>query len=225
MKKQTIIVTGATSVIGKAIARLFLKNGDNVVLNSLSGEKLDHVYNELGGGENLTLVVGDVSDRVTGIKLLASAIARFGSVDVLVNDSGSVETRSFFQVDEAYFNNFSDTLLKGAFFITQGVIPQMLKQGKGIVFNIDRPLLSHFSAKGPDSVARLPRGAIHSLTLQLAAQFSEYNIRFITITPEAVPEAMTSEFQDWITEIPVSKRAANASEVAQMIFTIAKQNS
>src|SRR3982751_6418085 len=116
MKKQTIIVTGASSGIGKEIARYFLKNGDNVVINSLTAEKLTQVFHELGGGENLAMVAGNVSNRVTGIKLLAVAVAKFGSADVLVNNAGIFESKPFFDVDEAYFDRFLDANLKGPFF-------------------------------------------------------------------------------------------------------------
>ena len=63
MKKQTIIVTGASSGIGKEVARHFLANGDNVVINSSTAEKLEEVYQELGAGENLAMVAGNVYDK------------------------------------------------------------------------------------------------------------------------------------------------------------------
>jgi len=99
MKKQTIIVTGASSGIGKEVARHFLANGDNVVINSLTADKLEQVYQELGAGENLAMVAGDVSDKSTGEKLVAAAIEKFGSADVLVNNAGIFETRPFLEVD------------------------------------------------------------------------------------------------------------------------------
>ncbi|HTD98163.1 MAG TPA: SDR family NAD(P)-dependent oxidoreductase, partial [Mucilaginibacter sp.] len=123
MKKQTIIVTGASSGIGKEVARHFLANGDNVVINSSTAEKLEQVYHELGAGENLAMVAGDVSDKKTGEKLLATAIAKFGSADVLVNNAGIFETKPFLEVDEAYLDRFLNTNLKGTFFTTQAVIP------------------------------------------------------------------------------------------------------
>src|SRR3984885_10440309 len=99
MKKKTIIVTGASSGIGKEIARHFLENGDNVVINSTTGKKLEQVYKELGAGKNLAMVVGDVSDKRTGEKLLATALEKFGSADVLVNSAGIFETKPFLEVD------------------------------------------------------------------------------------------------------------------------------
>ncbi|HTJ48528.1 MAG TPA: SDR family oxidoreductase [Cyclobacteriaceae bacterium] len=74
MKKQTIIVTGASSGIGKEIARHFLQMGDNVVINSSTAEKLHQVYQELDGGENLAMVVGNVKEKSTGDKIVATAL-------------------------------------------------------------------------------------------------------------------------------------------------------
>jgi NAD(P)-dependent dehydrogenase (short-subunit alcohol dehydrogenase family) len=116
MKKQTIIVTGASSAIGREIARHFLKNGDNVVLNSPNAELLNQVFYELGAGENLAMVAGNTNNRVTGIKILATAVAKFGSVDVLVNNADIFATRSFLHANEAYLDRFLETNLKGTYF-------------------------------------------------------------------------------------------------------------
>src|SRR6476620_2918295 len=143
MKKETIIVTGALSGIGKEIARHFLANGDNVVINSSTAKKLEQAYLELGGGENLAMVAGDVGDKSIGEKLLATAIEKFGSVDVRVNNAGMFETRPFLEVDEAYLDRFLNTNLKGTYFTTQAIIPQMIKQHDGVVINIGTPLVNH----------------------------------------------------------------------------------
>src|SRR5258708_2091004 len=95
MKKQTIIITGASSGIGKGVARYFLERGDNVVINSFTAEKLERVYRELGAGENLAMVAGDVGDKQTGVRLLVAAMQKFGSADVLINDAGIYEAKPF----------------------------------------------------------------------------------------------------------------------------------
>src|ERR1700748_1521431 len=100
MKKQTVIVTGASSGIGKEVARLFLEKGDNVVITGFNAEKLEQAYREFGAGENLAMVAGDIKDKSTGDQLAAIAIEKFGSIDVLVNNAGIYETRPFLDVDE-----------------------------------------------------------------------------------------------------------------------------
>src|SRR5260221_14679696 len=108
VKKQTIIVTGVSSGIGKEIARHFLEKGDNVVINSLTTEKLSQVFSELGGGENMAMEAGNVSDRDNDIKLLANAVEKVGWADLLVHKPAHVEDRALVQGDEAYVDRFLD---------------------------------------------------------------------------------------------------------------------
>jgi len=224
MKKQTIIVTGASSGIGKEIARHFLKNGDNVVINSSSAEKLEKVYQELGGGENLAMVAGNVKHKSTGEQLLSTAVEKFGSIDVLVNNAGIYETRPFLEVDEAYLDQFLDTNLKGTFFTTQAIIPQMLKQHDGVVINIGTPLVNHALGGAPSTAPLASKGAIHSLTLQLAAEFGKDNIRVNTIAPGVIRTPMHGKNADQNAGLHLLNRVGEVEDVAEMVYTVAKSN-
>jgi NAD(P)-dependent dehydrogenase (short-subunit alcohol dehydrogenase family) len=224
MKKQTIIVTGASSGIGKEIARHFLENGDNVVINSLTVEKLTKVFQELGGGENLAMVAGNVSDKETGIKLLAMAIGKFGSADVLVNNAGIFETKPFLEVDEAYLDRFLDTNLKGTFFTTQAIIPQMLKQHDGVVINIGTPMVNHALGGAPATAPIVSKGAIHALTLQLAAEFGKHNIRVNTIASGVIRTPMHGNDADQSAGLHLLNRVGEVEDIAQMVYTVAKSN-
>ena len=224
MKKQTIIVTGASSGIGNEIARHFLEKGDNVVINSSTAEKLEQVYHALGGGENLAMVAGDVKQKSTGEKLLATALAKFGSADVLVNNAGIYETRSFLEVDEAYLDRFLDTNLKGTFFTTQAVIPQMLKQQNGVVINIGTPLVNHALRGAPSTAPISSKGAIHALTLQLAAEFGKHNIRINTIAPGVIRTPMHGKDADQMAGLHLQNRIGEVEDIAEMVYTVAKSN-
>jgi len=222
MKKQTIIVTGASSGIGKEIARHFLEKGDNVVINSLTAEKLEKAYHELGGGENLAMVVGNVRDKATGEKLLATAMEKFGSADVLVNNAGIYETRPFLDVDEAYLDRFLDTNLKGTFFTTQAIIPQMLKQQDGVVINIGTPSVYHAFGGAPSTAPIASKGAIHALTIQLAAEFGRRNIRVNTVAPGAIRTPMHGDKADQNARLHLLDRVGDVEDVAGMVYTVAK---
>jgi NAD(P)-dependent dehydrogenase (short-subunit alcohol dehydrogenase family) len=222
MKKQTIIVTGASSGIGKEIASHFLQKGDNVVINSSTAEKLEQVYRELGAGENLAMVAGDVKQKSTGEKLLATALAKFGSADVLVNNAGIYETKPFLEVDEAYLDRFLNTNLKGTFFTTQAIIPQMLKQHNGVVINIGTPLVNHALGGAPSTAPIASKGAIHSLTLQLAAEFGKDNIRINTIAPGVIRTPMHGSDADQSAGIHLPNRVGEVEDIAEMVYTVAK---
>jgi NAD(P)-dependent dehydrogenase (short-subunit alcohol dehydrogenase family) len=224
MKKQTVIITGASSGIGKEVAKYFLERGDNVVINSATKEKLEQVYMELGAGQNLARVSGDVSHKKTGEELVMTAIEKFGSVDVLVNNAGIFETKSFLDVDEAYLDRFLNTNFKGTFFTTQAVIAQMLKQRDGVVINIGTPLVNRgiggISATAPLS----SKGAIHSLTIQLAAEFGFRNIRVNAIAPGTIRTPMHGSDVDKQAGLHLVNRIGEVEDIAQMVYTVAKSS-
>jgi len=224
MKKQTVIVTGASSGIGKEIARHFLKMGDNVVINSATADKLETVFNELGAGHNLAMVAGNVSDRHTGAQLVAKAIEKFGSADVLVNNAGIFETKPFLEVDEDYLDRFLNTNLKGTYFTTQAVIPQMLKQQDGVVINIGTPLVNRALGGAPATAPISSKGAIHALTIQLAAEFGKQNIRVNTVAPGVIRTPMHGDEADRSAGLHLLNRIGEAEDIAQMVYTVAKSN-
>jgi NAD(P)-dependent dehydrogenase (short-subunit alcohol dehydrogenase family) len=224
MKKQTIIVTGAASGIGKGIAKYFLNRGDNVVINSLTPAKLEEVYQEFGAGDNLAMVSGDISNKRIGEQLVATAIERFGSADVLINNAGIFDSRPFLEVDEAYLDRFLTTNLKGTYFTTQAVIPQMLKQQDGVVINIGTPLVNHGLGGWPASAAISSKGAIHALTIQLAAEFGKRNIRVNTVAPGVIRTPMHGDRSDSNAGLHLLNRVGEIEDVAEMVYTVAKSN-
>lgn len=224
MKKQTIIVTGAASGIGKGIAKYFLDRGDNVVINSFTPTSLEKAYNEFGAGDNLAMLAGDVSDKRTGEQLVALAIERFGSVDVLVNNAGIFDSKPFLEVDEAYLDKFLTTNLKGTFFTTQAAIPQMLKQKDGVVINIGTPLVTHGLGGWPATAPVASKGAIHALTVQLAAEFGKQNIRVNTVAPGVIRTPMHGDKADQNAGLHLLNRVGEIDDVAEMVYTVAKSN-
>lgn len=224
MKKQTIIVTGAASGIGKGIAKYFLDRGDNIVINSLTEKALQNAYNEFGAGDNLAMFAGDVSDKQTGTQLVKIAIEKFGSADVLINNAGIFDSRPFLEVDEAYLDKFLTTNLKGTYFTTQAVIPQMLKQQDGVVINIGTPLVNHGLGGWPASAPVASKGAIHALTIQLAAEFGKQNIRINTVAPGVIRTPMHGDKADSSAGVHLLNRVGEIDDVAEMVYTVAKSN-
>ncbi len=222
MSTQTVIVTGASSGIGKEIARYFLEKGDNVVINSATAAKLEETYRELGAGPNLARVAGNVGDKATGDLLVRTAVERFGSADVLINNAGIYETKPFLEVDEAYLDRFIHTNLKGTFFTTQAVLPQMLKQHDGVVINIGTPLVDHALGGGPSTAPIASKGGIHALTVQLAAEFGKDNVRVNTVAAGQIRTPMHGDEADKGAGLHLLNRIGEAEEVAHMVYAIAK---
>ncbi len=115
MKTQpkTIVITGASSGIGLALAGAYLQRGDNVVGNARSAERLQQASVSLGSPDNFLGVAGDVADPAVGDLLVRRAIERFGHVDVLVNNAGFFNAKPFIQYTPDELEALVSTNLEG----------------------------------------------------------------------------------------------------------------
>ncbi len=111
-KTDTVLITGGSSGIGLDAARGFLERGSNVVLNGRNEDKLADAVKYLGGNGKVISVAGDIGDKETGEKLVAAAVDKFGSVDVLVNNAGIFGLKPFLESTEEELDRYIHTNLK-----------------------------------------------------------------------------------------------------------------
>ncbi|MDI9257928.1 SDR family NAD(P)-dependent oxidoreductase [Flavobacterium sedimenticola] len=225
---KTVIVTGASSGIGKAIAQLFAERGFNVIMNATNEVQLQKVYQEFGSPENVLVVSGDISKRETGEKLASAAIEKFNSIDVLVNNAGVFAPKPFLDVVEDDLDRFYNINLKGTYFTTQAVIPNMLVNGGGSVINIGTVLVDHAIAGFPATAPVTSKGGVHALTRQLAAEFGKNNIRVNTIAPGIIRSPLQGKIgvndADGLAGLHLLNRIGEASDIAEMTYQLAKSN-
>jgi NAD(P)-dependent dehydrogenase (short-subunit alcohol dehydrogenase family) len=100
----------------------------------------------------------------------------------------------------------------------------MLKQRKGVVINIGTPQVSYIPGSPPTAALLASKGPIHSLTIQLAAEFGKYNIRFNTIAPCTGRMPMYEDTVDWSAELHLLDRAGEMEDIAHMVYTVAKSS-
>lgn len=225
MKKKTVIVTGASSGIGKAIARLFIEKGDNVVMNSSNLENLERTYREFGSPENAICIAGDVSKKSTGEKLVSEAVRNFKSVDVLINNAGIFSPKPFLDVTESDLDQYFATNLKGTYFPTQAAIPTMLLQGGGSIINIGTVLVDHAIAGFPASAPVVSKAGVHTLTRQLAAEFGKNNIRINTIAPGIIRSPLQGKIgvqdADTLAGLHLLNRIGEPADIAEAAYYLA----
>jgi len=225
MKTQTVIITGASTGIGKAIAGLFLKHEYNAVINSANAANLTATFNALGYHERLAMVAGDISNPATGQELINTAVTRFGAVDVLINNAGIFEPKSFLDVDEPYLDRFLSINLKGTFFTSQAAIGQMLRQGEGSIINIGTVLVDHAIGGFPGTAPISSKGGIHALTRQLAAEFGKNNIRVNAIAPGIIRSPLQAKNgisdADSLASLHLVDRIGETSDVAELALYLA----
>ncbi|MFC4126741.1 SDR family NAD(P)-dependent oxidoreductase [Nocardia rhizosphaerae] len=175
---RTVVVTGASSGIGRDVARAFVARGDAVVLGGRDTAKLAEVAAELAAPDRVATVPGDIGDPATGAAYVRTALDRFGRVDVLVNSAGEFGATPFVEVTEAELDRYLAGNLKGTYFTTQAVVRQLLAQGSGgAVVNIGTVLIDHAMTGLPASAALISKGGVHALTTSLAAELAPAGIR------------------------------------------------
>jgi short-subunit dehydrogenase len=133
IKNKVAIVTGASSGIGEATARLLTKNGAKVALVARSKEKLTKLSKELSDS---LVVVCDMADPVAIRKMVKKVVGHYGGVDILVNNAGRGYDASIEDIEIKKFNELFDLDLVGPVVAMQEVIPIMRKKKEGSVINI-----------------------------------------------------------------------------------------
>jgi NAD(P)-dependent dehydrogenase (short-subunit alcohol dehydrogenase family) len=180
--KQTAIVTGASQGIGAAIAQAFLDRGYNVVATARSVSKAG-----FAPSPSLLLVDGDITQSATADNVMQTAIARFGSINHVVNDAGIYIAKPFTEYTADDFRALVSINLEGFFFITQRAVRQMLLQGTGgSITTITAALADNPMTDTPASISMATKGGLNALTLSLANEFAKNKIRFNAVAPGVV---------------------------------------
>ena len=138
MSGQVAVVTGSTRGIGLGLAREMLRLGASVVVTGRGQEAVDKAVAELGQPDRTLGVACDVTDRVAVQALWDASVARFGRVDVWVNNAGTTTVPlPLWRVDPAEVRATVETNLLGALYGTQVAVAGMRAQGGGRVFNVE----------------------------------------------------------------------------------------
>ncbi|MFJ2836203.1 SDR family NAD(P)-dependent oxidoreductase [Nocardia sp. NPDC087230] len=181
---KTVVVTGASSGIGRDVARAFVARGDAVVLGGRDPDKLAEVAAELAAPDRVATVAGDIGSPATGSAYVRAALDRFGRVDALINSAGVFGATPFVDVTEAELDRYLGGNLKGTYFTTQAVVRQLLAQGDGgSIVNIGTVLIDHAMTGLPASAALISKGGVHALTTSLAAELAPARIRVNAVAP------------------------------------------
>ena len=136
MQSKVVIITGGGSGIGKACASAFLARGYRVVISGRRMEKLQEVIGEFNPySEHILAVQADVSDEEDGKRIIDETLAKFGRIDVLINNAGISMRALFEEMDLTVLKRLMDTNFWGAVYCTKYALPHLL-ESKGSVVGI-----------------------------------------------------------------------------------------
>ncbi len=206
-------VTGSSTGIGRAVAEGLAREGCRVAVhyNSSEGEAREVVNGIEGSGGEAMLVGGDVSDGGEVRRMAGEIEDRFGRLDILINNAGSLlERRSLEEMTEDLWDRVMEVNLKSVYLCSQAVLPVMKRQGWGRIVNITS--VAARNGGGPGSVAyATAKGGVSTLTRAIAKELVADNI----LVNGVAPGVITTPFHDRFTPPDMREKMAGAIPIGR----------
>ena len=220
---KVALVTGAGAGIGRAVAKRLASEGAAIVAVDHNGERLSTALRQLASASTLALEC-DIADEAAVQAAVAATIARFGKIDVLINNAGIGDTQGrLHEVPPDRWDQIMAVNVRGAFLMTRSVIPEMLRAGGGAIINMAS--LGSFRATAGASPYITSKGAMLSMTRAAALEYVRDNIRVNAVCPgttntEILANLPQEQMEMLIARIPQG-RLGEPDEVAALVAFLA----
>lgn len=185
---KTAVVTGSASGIGQRIAEVLAEAGAKVIVADINEQPAQSVAEQIRSrGHQASAVAADVSREHSVAKMLDTAIATYGSLDVLVNNAAIFPKKPFLEVDIEFWDRLHAVNLRGTFLCLREGIRRMKAQGKGgSIVNISS-VSSMQAVVYHNATYNASKAGVNSLTRTTALEFGEDGIRVNAVLPGGVP--------------------------------------
>ncbi len=232
LKGKTAIITGSARGIGQGIAKVFGREGANVIVNGLSVDScVETVKLVADAGGKAIGVAADVSKAADQEAMVAAAIKAFGTVDILVNNAGIEATPTLVhEMSEQQWDRVLGVNLKGVFLGIRAVVPTMIANKRGRIINISSTAGLRMTFFGSVDYTVSKHG-VTGLTNHLAWELADHNITVNTICPGGVltplmQKGSTQEFRDMVSRrlIPLG-RMCTPEEIGEAAVFFASDRS
>jgi len=219
LQNKIAVITGAGKGIGKATAELFLKEGAKVVLTSRNISDLEQIIaNNESKKDNISVIAGDISKEETIQKIIDETIAKYGRVDVLVNNAGFGIFDNMVDSKSDDFDAVFNTNVRSLYLITKGFLPHMIKEQSGTIINIASMAGKQGFATG--SIYCASKHAVMGLSRALMLEVRQYNIRVCAVCPGSVAtDFFRTESQTTLSS--KKETVLQAEEIAETILLAA----
>jgi 3-oxoacyl-[acyl-carrier protein] reductase len=225
MSNLTVLVTGGASGIGKACALTFAQAGYNVVVNYGHSEQaaLDVTKQCIEFGVEAFAVKADVSKQDEVNAMVDLTLKTFGSIDVLINNSGITKDNLLLRMTSEDFSDVLDVNLLGTFHCIKAVVKPMMKARKGKIINM-ASVIGQIGNVGQANYAA-SKGGIIALTKSVARELASRNVTCNAIAPGFIQTKMTDVLSDEVKsgilgQVPMA-RLGQPEDVANVALFLA----
>jgi 3-oxoacyl-[acyl-carrier protein] reductase len=230
MQNKVVLVTGGAAGIGRATARRFAAEGAQVVIGDVNAAAGEATAAELGSPAAFYQV--DVVNQEAVRRWVADVVARFGRIDVLVNNAGIVRDGQLVrfkdgellgQLPETDFDLVVAVNLKGVYNCTQAVVPQMVQQGSGVILNASSVVGLDGNFGQTNYVAT--KAGVIGMTKVWARELGKYGIRVNAVAPgftaTEIIGAVPQKVMEGIVARTPLRRMGQPEDIANAYFFLA----
>jgi len=206
---KVIVITGASSGLGEASARLLCAQGASVVLGARRVDRIESLANQLttSGGKAIAIAT-DVTQHDQVKRLADAAVRRFGRIDVMLNNAGLMPQAPLERLKIGEWDRMIDVNIKGVLYGIAAALPYMKQQKAGHIVNVSS-VAGHKVGPG-FAVYAATKHAVRALSEGLRQEVKPYNIRTTVISPGAV----ATELPNSVSEPDIAERVRKGYENA-----------
>ena len=228
---KVAIITGASSGIGRATAKLFSEEGAKVVVAARRQQELDALVKEITqAGGNAIALAGDVIEEGYAKALVDLALQEYGSLDIAFNNAGTLgATGSTPDITLEAWNDTINTNLNSAFLGAKYQIPAMSRTGGSVIFTSS---FVGYTVGMPEKAAyAASKAGVIGLTKALATEYGSHSIRVNALLPGGTDTPMNDEFGsspevvEFVKQMHALKRTATPEEIAKSALYLASDDS
>lgn len=225
-KDKVVVVTGGSQGIGRAICLGFAKAEAKVVILDVNEAGAAAVAKEIEDmGAEVEVLKTDVSNYAGVKENIAYIMGKYGKIDVLVNNAGIVDSRSFIDIAEKDWDRVISINLKGVFNTCHAVLPEMMAKKYGKIVNIASIAGKVGGGIFGNTVYGTSKAGVIGLTKGLAREGGPFNINVNAICPGPVNTSLIADFkgearENYLKGIPL-RRFAEPEDVANVVLFLA----